>query len=105
MSITRYFAAQRSSEPRARDKTLFQLVMLALVASIHVLNTARDLRREDVDGQDKPDHDEVIAYGRGRAPESRSAQGRAIFRERVPPGSETAEKGGRFTCAVETASR
>jgi len=29
--------------------------MLALVASIHVLNTARD--REDVDGRDKPDHD------------------------------------------------
>jgi hypothetical protein len=32
-------------------------VMLALVASIHVLNTAFDQRSEDVDGRDKPDHD------------------------------------------------
>ncbi len=39
----------------------FQLVMLALVASIHVLNTEFDQRSEDVDGRDKPDHD-----GRGR---------------------------------------
>jgi hypothetical protein len=29
--------------------------MLALVASIHVLNTAT--LKEDVDGRDKPDHD------------------------------------------------
>jgi hypothetical protein len=29
--------------------------MLALVASIHVLNTTFD--QEDVDGRDKPDHD------------------------------------------------
>jgi hypothetical protein len=31
--------------------------MLALVASIHVLNTACGWRSEDVDGRDKPDHD------------------------------------------------
>ncbi len=30
--------------------------MLALVASIHVLNTARAQRCRDVDGGDKPDH-------------------------------------------------
>jgi hypothetical protein len=30
--------------------------MLALVASIHVLNT--HLVKEDVDGRDKPDHDD-----------------------------------------------
>jgi len=30
--------------------------MLALVASIHVLNTELD-QRKDVDGRDKPDHD------------------------------------------------
>ena len=36
--------------------------MLALVASIHVLNTARDQRGEDVDGRDKPDHDEVGSH-------------------------------------------
>ncbi len=37
--------------------TLFQFVTLALVASIHVLNTARDQGSEGVDGRDKPDHD------------------------------------------------
>jgi hypothetical protein len=31
--------------------------MLALVASIHALDTAFDERSEDVDGRDKPDHD------------------------------------------------
>jgi hypothetical protein len=31
--------------------------MLALAASIHVLNTALDQWRKDVDGRDKPDHD------------------------------------------------
>jgi hypothetical protein len=36
--------------------------MLALVASIHVSNTACDQGSEDVDGRDKPDHD-----GRGPA--------------------------------------
>jgi hypothetical protein len=41
---------------------LFQLVMLALVASIHVLNPHATC--EDVDGRDKPDHD---AKGRGCA--------------------------------------
>jgi hypothetical protein len=34
---------------------LFQFVMLALVASIHVLNTTST--GEDVGGRDKPDHD------------------------------------------------
>jgi hypothetical protein len=38
--------------------TLLQLVMLALAASIHVLNAACDQGNEDVDGRDKPDHDE-----------------------------------------------
>ncbi len=37
--------------------TILQRVMLALVASIHVLNTEFDQRSEDVDGRDKPDHD------------------------------------------------
>jgi hypothetical protein len=32
--------------------------MLALVASIHVLNTAFDQPGKDVDGRDKPDHDD-----------------------------------------------
>jgi len=42
--------------------TVLQRVVLALVASIHVLNTEFDQRSEDVDGRDnKPDHD-----GRGR---------------------------------------
>ena len=36
--------------------TLFQFVMLALVASIHALSTTG--LDEDVDGRDKPDHDE-----------------------------------------------
>jgi hypothetical protein len=36
--------------------------MLALVASIHVLNAAFDQRREDVDGRDKPDHDDAGGY-------------------------------------------
>ena len=31
--------------------------MLALVASIHALDTAFDEGSEDVDGRDKPDHD------------------------------------------------
>ena len=31
--------------------------MLALVASVHVLNTKFDRLSEDVDGRDKPDHD------------------------------------------------
>ena len=35
-------------------------VMLALVASIHVLNHG-PRPSEDVDGRDKPDHDEVCA--------------------------------------------
>jgi hypothetical protein len=34
--------------------------MLALVASTHVLNTAFDRQRQDVDGRDKPDHDEMV---------------------------------------------
>jgi len=34
---------------------LSNTVMLALVASIHILNTA--LENEDLDGRDKPDHD------------------------------------------------
>ena len=38
--------------------------MLALVASIHVLNSASDQRSEDVDGRDKPDHDDVGGYSR-----------------------------------------
>jgi len=37
--------------------TSFQFVMLAPVASIHVLNTAPVQRSKDVDGRDKPDHD------------------------------------------------
>jgi hypothetical protein len=32
--------------------------MLALVASIHVSNTARDQQSKDVGGRDKPDHDD-----------------------------------------------
>jgi hypothetical protein len=36
--------------------------MLALVASIHVLNTALNQRSQDVDGQDKPDHDEYGGF-------------------------------------------
>jgi hypothetical protein len=35
------------------NTTLLLLVMLALVASIHVLNTAYDQWSEDVDGRDK----------------------------------------------------
>jgi hypothetical protein len=34
-------------------------VMLATVASIHVLNIALDT--EDVDGRDKPDHDDEVS--------------------------------------------
>jgi len=44
--------------------------MLAPVASIHVLNTARDPRSADVDGWDKPDHDgkaQRPAYPAGQA--------------------------------------
>ncbi|MFC5418720.1 hypothetical protein SAMN05428997_104272 [Bosea sp. CRIB-10] len=37
------------------NTTLIQFVMLALVASIHVLNT--NSTDEYVDGRDKPDHD------------------------------------------------
>jgi len=37
--------------------TILERVMLALVASIHVLNTEFDQRSEDVDGRDKPAHD------------------------------------------------
>jgi hypothetical protein len=39
---------------------LFQFVMLALVVSIHVLDTACDEWSKDVDGRDKPDHDEEM---------------------------------------------
>jgi hypothetical protein len=46
--------------------TLFQFVMLALVASIHVLDTACDQWCEGVDGRDKPDHD-----GKGGVMDSR----------------------------------
>ena len=43
--------------------------MLALVASIHVLNTVCEQRSEDVDGRDKPDHDEEgAAQARGEPP-------------------------------------
>ncbi len=35
------------------NTTLLQLVMLALVASIHVLNTSCEQWSEDVDGRDK----------------------------------------------------
>ncbi|MBA4223169.1 MAG: hypothetical protein C0458_20770 [Methylobacterium sp.] len=38
--------------------TRLQFVMLALVASIHVLNTTCGQRGKDVDGRHKPDHDE-----------------------------------------------
>jgi hypothetical protein len=36
--------------------------MLALVASIHVLDTVLDQRSEDVDGRDKPDHDGIKCF-------------------------------------------
>jgi hypothetical protein len=51
------------------NTTWIQFVMLALVASIHVFNTAFDEGREDVDGRDKPDHD-----GRGRGVQGVRAQ-------------------------------
>jgi hypothetical protein len=36
------FRPARSEAPESMARTLLQFVMLALVASIHVLNTARD---------------------------------------------------------------
>jgi hypothetical protein len=43
------------------NTTILQRGMLALVASIYVLNAEFDQRSVDVAGRDKPDHD-----GRGR---------------------------------------
>jgi hypothetical protein len=60
------------------NTTLLQFVMLALVASIHVLNTARDQWSKDVDGRDKPDHDDerrcswIPGSGLRPAPERRA---------------------------------
>jgi hypothetical protein len=46
--------------------------MLALVASIHVLNTTCGQREKDVDGRDKPDHDEAVVFmGSGLRPSAR----------------------------------
>jgi hypothetical protein len=45
---------REAASPEPMNTTLFQFVMLALVASIHVLDTALDERRRGWSGQARP---------------------------------------------------